>query len=156
MTTQSSFIWLKPRGNFIHGTRWEGEELAGSPKTATLIPATKLLGARDCVKSKTKKSMQLPDQLTVLSYLLKCSKSIWSAKNILEKKIAFRNPSTQSTVLALKNPLSWSFCRGAVETNATRNMRLWVQYLASLSGLRIWHCRELGCRSQTWLGSCIT
>ena len=25
--------------------------------------------------------------------------------------------------------------------------------LASLSGLRIRHCRELWCRSQTWLGS---
>ena len=27
-------------------------------------------------------------------------------------------------------------------------MRLWVQSLASLSGLRIRHCRELWCRSQ--------
>ena len=25
--------------------------------------------------------------------------------------------------------------------------------LASLSGLRIWHCHELWCRLQTWLGS---
>ena len=25
--------------------------------------------------------------------------------------------------------------------------------LASLSGLRIWHCRKLWCRSQTWLRS---
>ena len=32
-------------------------------------------------------------------------------------------------------------------------MGLWVQSLASLSGLRIWHCRELWCRSQTRLGS---
>ena len=30
-------------------------------------------------------------------------------------------------------------------------MRLWVQSLASLSGLRIWCCRELWCRLQTWL-----
>ena len=28
-----------------------------------------------------------------------------------------------------------------------------VQSLISLSGLRIWHCRELWCRSQTQLGS---
>ena len=28
-----------------------------------------------------------------------------------------------------------------------------VQSLASLDGLRIQHCRELWCRSQTWLGS---
>ena len=28
-----------------------------------------------------------------------------------------------------------------------------VQSLASLSGLRIWRCRELWCRSQTWLRS---
>ena len=32
-------------------------------------------------------------------------------------------------------------------------MRLQVQSLASLNGLRIWHCRELWCRSQTRLGS---
>ena len=27
-------------------------------------------------------------------------------------------------------------------------MRMWVQSLASLIGLRIWHCQELCCRSQ--------
>ena len=31
-------------------------------------------------------------------------------------------------------------------------MRLWVWSLASLSGLRIWHCHELWCRLQTRLG----
>ena len=37
--------------------------------------------------------------------------------------------------------------------NLTRNTRLWVRSLASLSGLRIRRCRELWCRSQTQLGS---
>ena len=32
-------------------------------------------------------------------------------------------------------------------------MRLRVRSLASLGGLRIWHGRELWCRSQTWLKS---
>ena len=32
-------------------------------------------------------------------------------------------------------------------------MRLEVRSLASLSGLRIWHCHELWCRSQTRLTS---
>ena len=32
-------------------------------------------------------------------------------------------------------------------------MRSQVHSLALLSGLRIWHCRELWCRSQKWLGS---
>ena len=32
-------------------------------------------------------------------------------------------------------------------------MRVWVWSLASLSGLRIWHCHELWCRSQMWQGS---
>ena len=32
-------------------------------------------------------------------------------------------------------------------------MRMRVRYLASLSGLRIWHFSELQCRSQTQLGS---
>ena len=32
-------------------------------------------------------------------------------------------------------------------------MRMWVQSLALLSGLRIWYCQELWCRSQMWLRS---
>ena len=32
-------------------------------------------------------------------------------------------------------------------------MRTWIRSLASLSGLRIWRCRELWCGSQTRLGS---
>ena len=35
-------------------------------------------------------------------------------------------------------------------------MRMQVQSLALLSGLRVGHCCELGCRSQTWLGSGIS
>ena len=35
------------------------------------------------------------------------------------------------------------------------SFRLWVRSLASLSGLRIWCCRGLWCRLQTWLGSCV-
>ena len=44
--------------------------------------------------------------------------------------------------------------RGAVETNLTsihEDVHVWS--LALLSRLRIWHCCELGCRLQTWLGS---
>ena len=33
------------------------------------------------------------------------------------------------------------------------SMRMQVRSLASSTGLRIRHCRELQCRSQTWLGS---
>ena len=33
------------------------------------------------------------------------------------------------------------------------SMSTQVQSLTSLSGLRIWHCHELWCRSQMWLGS---
>ena len=32
------------------------------------------------------------------------------------------------------------------------SIRTLVQSLAFLSGLRIWHCRDLQCRLQTWLG----
>ena len=35
-------------------------------------------------------------------------------------------------------------------------MRILVGSLAFLSGLRIWHCHELCCRSQTWLISCVS
>ena len=37
--------------------------------------------------------------------------------------------------------------------NLTVSMRLWVQPLASLTGLKIWHCHKLWHRSQMWLGS---
>ena len=40
-------------------------------------------------------------------------------------------------------------------TNLTRTMRLRVRSLPLLSGLTIRHCRELWCRLQTWLGSCV-
>ena len=41
-------------------------------------------------------------------------------------------------------------------TNPTRDfMRLWVRSLALLSGLRIWCCHELWCRSQIRLGSLV-
>ena len=32
-------------------------------------------------------------------------------------------------------------------------MRMQVRFLASLSGLRIWHCCELWCISKAWLDS---
>ena len=35
-------------------------------------------------------------------------------------------------------------------------MRLWVQSLASFSGLRIWQCHELWCTSQMWPRSGVT
>ena len=33
------------------------------------------------------------------------------------------------------------------------SVRMRVQSLALISGLRIWHCGELWCRLQAWLGS---
>ena len=35
------------------------------------------------------------------------------------------------------------------ERTQLASMRTWVRSLSLLSGLRIWHCRELWCRSQT-------
>ena len=37
----------------------------------------------------------------------------------------------------------------------TVSTQIWIQMLASLSGLMIQHCHELQCRSQTRLGSCV-
>ena len=42
---------------------------------------------------------------------------------------------------------------GLAEMNLTRIRSLRVRSLASLSGLRIWHCRELWCRSKMRPGS---
>ena len=43
--------------------------------------------------------------------------------------------------------VSRSSRRGAVETNLTGNHEVVGSILASISALRIWHCRELWCRS---------
>ena len=49
----------------------------------------------------------------------------------------------------------WSSHRSQAETIQIGTIRLQVQSLASLSGLRIHCCRELWCRSQLWLRSCV-
>ena len=41
----------------------------------------------------------------------------------------------------------------AVEMNPTRNHEVAGSILASLNGLKIRRCREVWCRSQTWLKS---
>ena len=50
---------------------------------------------------------------------------------------------------------TWSSHCGSVVMKQTQlvSMKTQVQSLASLSELRILCCLELGCRSQTWLGS---
>jgi len=49
----------------------------------------------------------------------------------------------------------WNSCCGSAETNVTDIQRMQVRSLASLSGLRIRCCRELQCRLQMLLGSCV-
>ena len=46
---------------------------------------------------------------------------------------------------------AWGSLCGSVVMNLTSIHRMWVQSLASLKGLRIWHCRELWYGSQSWL-----
>ena len=55
----------------------------------------------------------------------------------------------------LKSVGSGSSCHGSRKRIWLASMRTQVPSLASLSGLRIWHCREQWCRSQMWLGSCV-
>ena len=54
-----------------------------------------------------------------------------------------------------KTERDWSSHRGSAEMNPTRNHGVVGLILGLAHGLRIWHCRELWCRSQTQLGSCI-
>ena len=57
----------------------------------------------------------------------------------------------------LKEYSSKSSHRGAAEMNLSRNHEVAssIPGLTQLSGLRIWHCHELWCRSQMWPGSCV-
>ena len=50
---------------------------------------------------------------------------------------------------------SQSSHHGAAEMNPTRNLEVVGSIPGSLSGLRIWSCPELQCRSQTLLGSIV-
>ena len=55
----------------------------------------------------------------------------------------------------LKIKQDWSSHCGLVITNPTSIPEDSFLSLALLSGLRIWHCHELWCRSKMRLGSCI-
>ena len=75
------------------------------------------------------------------------------------KKILYRS-AQEVCLIGLESSVSskkWdgrSSHRGAEEMNLTcKSMRTQVLSLASFSGLRIWHCHELWCRSQMRLGS---
>ena len=72
----------------------------------------------------------------------------------LTRKIPHGKFITSLKLLKPKRP-EGSSCSGASEMNPTRNSfpRLRVQSLASINGLRMRHCRELWCRSQTRLRS---
>ena len=62
-------------------------------------------------------------------------------------------PSENSQLSLFKNCGLQSSPRGAAEMNL-RTMRLLVQFLASLSGLRIQRCCQLCCRSQIRILHC--
>ena len=64
-------------------------------------------------------------------------------QSIPDFKLIFKNSNDRS-----------SHC-GAGQQIRLLSMRMQVRSLASLSELRIWHCCEQWCRSQTWLGSLI-
>ena len=58
-----------------------------------------------------------------------------------------KNKLNNKQNLLLKNEKGEnSLCGSAVKRTRLGSMRMWVQSLASLSGLRIWCCRELWCR----------
>ena len=71
----------------------------------------------------------------------------FSSEIMREKRQWKRNLNKEhKTTTTLEFPLS-------VVVNLTSIHEDWVLILALLSGLRIWHCRELWGRSQMWLGS---
>ena len=77
-----------------------------------------------------------------------------SMAGIKEKFHTYR-PSSE---LCLKNSFSGSSHHGSAVMNPTsiqEDSRMRTQSLALLSELRIQHCGELWCRSQTRLGSCV-
>ena len=76
----------------------------------------------------------------------------WISAWFLSKKTLARlsSPSMRFSVKLFKYPSS---CRDAEERNPTMNHEVAGSIPGLLSGLRIWCCRELWCRSNTWLRS---
>ena len=74
--------------------------------------------------------------------------AVQKGKNTLGNNKKNKNKSTKKNGLKTRS----SHC-GSAETNLTSIHETQVQSLASISGLRIWHCHELWCRSQTQLRS---
>ena len=89
---------------------------------------------------------------SILSYINRDSKDVIQCCQLSRLGASVRCDRTPSKLgIVLREFPSWlSGPRIQLGT-----MRLQVQSLASLRGLRIWCCRELWCRLQMWLGSCI-
>ena len=88
---------------------------------------------------------RLTENLTRL-FMSKKSESVIKKKKILLKEKP-KKPKKQK--------LFWSSHCGTAEMIQLVTMRLQVQSLALLSGLRILCCCELWCRSKKQLGSCV-
>ena len=58
-----------------------------------------------------------------------------------------------AVIASIKSHLFRSSCCGSAVTNQTSNCEDMGSIPSLISGLRIWHCHELWCRSQMWLRS---
>ena len=71
-------------------------------------------------------------------------------RDFLQHYASFMRPPT---FLHLKNPVSWSSSCGSAVMNSSSICKDMSLIPGSLSGLRMWHCHELWCRSQMQLRS---
>ena len=83
------------------------------------------------------------------------SQKIKIKKRERKKKVYLDTFREDSSKMGYKNRIFRSCCRGAVKRIQLGAMRLQVRSLALISGLGIRCCRELWCRSQMPLRSCV-
>ena len=87
------------------------------------------------------------------SLFLKGNRELLNAQDHIEEEDLAQYGCLLTPKTVVKITDMGSYRHGSVEINQLGTMRLWVRSLALLTRLRIWHCHELWCRSQTRLRS---
>ena len=80
------------------------------------------------------------------------SKRKFIPSKLNEKKIYQGKKGNFKHLIVYLCPLEFPLWLSELRTRP-ESIRMWIQFLALLSGLKIWRYHELWCRSQTWLGS---
>ena len=143
-----TFFWLPPRHMEVPGPGIEPKPQVGSPlqlwQCWVLNPLRRATDGTLAPGRDSTRSVSLWELHKYIFY--------WG---LTVKKICRLLPLSRGGFLQQKIPLRESLWWLSRLRTQLVSMRMQVLSLASLSGLRTWHCCELWCRSQMPLESCV-